>query len=51
MHQIFNARLRRPITGQRPLTEKTRQAAEQKQHAEVFLQKLKATQGRTNPAS
>ena len=33
-----------PITGQRHLTERTRQAAEQKKRAEDFLQKLKETQ-------
>lgn len=33
-----------PITGQRHLTDKTRQAAEQKQRADAFLQKLKAAQ-------
>ncbi len=33
-----------PITGQRHLTEKTRQVTDQKKRAEAFLQKLKATQ-------
>jgi len=40
-----------PITGQRHLTEKTRQAAEQKQRAEAFLQRLKAAQRKIRPAS
>jgi len=36
-----------PITGQRHLTEKTRQAAEQKKRADAFLQKLTEAQSRT----
>jgi four helix bundle protein len=40
-----------PITGQRHLTEKTRQAGEQRKRAEAFLQNLKVTQGRTSPVT
>ena len=38
-----------PITGQRHLTEKSRQAAEQRKRADAFLQKLKAAQRGRNP--
>jgi four helix bundle protein len=38
-----------PISGQRHLTEKTRQAAEQKKHAEAFLEKLRTVQKKTIP--
>jgi four helix bundle protein len=40
-----------PITGQRYLTEQTKCAAEQKQRADAFLQKLKAAQERSTPAN
>jgi hypothetical protein len=40
-----------PITGQRHLTGKGRQAAEQKKRADAFLQKLTAAKETTNPAT
>ena len=40
-----------PITGQRHLTEKTRQATDQKKRADAFLDKLKAAQTKTNRAN